>query len=50
MLDHPDEPLLMTINECPHFEGELKVYHSAVATFYMPSDLSGVGGMCCEQI
>ena len=50
MLDHPDEPLPMRIDECPRFEGELKVYHSAVATFYAPSDLSGVGGMRCERI
>jgi hypothetical protein len=50
MLDHPDKPLPMTIDKYPQFEGEFKVYHSAVATFYAPSDLSGVGGMRCERI
>ena len=29
---------------------QLSIYHSAVSTFFAPSDLSGVGGMQCEQI
>ncbi|KAH8982140.1 hypothetical protein EDB86DRAFT_3086452 [Lactarius hatsudake] len=34
-----------TIDECPAFEGVIKVHHSAIATFYAPSDLSGSGGL-----
>jgi hypothetical protein len=50
MLDHPDQPPPSLIDDCPQFEGEIKVHHSAVAIFYMPSDLCGAGGMRCEQI
>ena len=39
-----------TIEECPAFDGAIKVYHSAVATFYAPSDLSGSGGLWHKQI
>ncbi|KAH8976907.1 pyridoxal phosphate-dependent transferase [Lactarius hatsudake] len=39
-----------TIDECPAFEGAIKVHHSAIATFYAPSDLSGSGGLWCERI
>ena len=39
-----------TLEECPTFDGAIKVYHSAVATFYAPSDLSGSGGLWREQI
>jgi hypothetical protein len=39
-----------TIEECSAFEGVIKVHHSAVATFYSPSDLSGSGGLRREQI
>ena len=34
----------------PSFEGEIRVYHSAVATFYAPSDLCGAGGLRRERI
>lgn len=50
ILDHPDQPSPSAIDDCPQFQGEIKVYHSAVASFYAPSDCCGVGGMCCEQI
>jgi hypothetical protein len=43
-----DPPSL--IEKCPLFEGEIKVYHSATATFYAPSDLCGAGGMRRERI
>jgi hypothetical protein len=36
--------------DCPLFSGRVYVYPSAVATFYAPSDLSGIGGMHCERI
>ena len=39
-----------TLKECPTFNSAIKVYHSAVATFYAPSDLSGSGGLQCQQI
>lgn len=34
----------------PPFYQKIMVYPSAIATFYSPSDISGVGGMCCECI
>jgi hypothetical protein len=34
----------------PDFQGKIRVHPSAVATFYAPSDLSGVGGMRREWI
>ena len=39
-----------TIEKCPAFNGAIKVYHSAVTTFYVPSELSRSGGLRCEQI
>ncbi|KAN0129101.1 hypothetical protein V8E53_013097 [Lactarius tabidus] len=39
-----------TLQECPAFDGAIKVYHSAIATFYAPSDLSGSGGLRRERI
>jgi len=50
ILDCPDQPSPSVIDVCPQFQGEIKVYHSAIASFYTPSDCCGVGGMCCEQI
>ncbi|KAH9029132.1 hypothetical protein EDB84DRAFT_1605005 [Lactarius hengduanensis] len=48
---HPDELVApSTIDECPAFEGAIKVHHSAIATFYAPSDLSGSGGLRRERI
>ena len=40
------------LNTCPKVHGSLcvKVFHSAVSTYYAPSDLSGIGGMHCERI
>ena len=34
----------------PQFSGNVYVYHSAVATYFAPSDLSGVGGMHRQRI
>jgi hypothetical protein len=34
----------------PSFEGELKVHHSAIATYYVPNDLCGAGGLHHEFI
>lgn len=38
------------LDACPHVTGEISVYHSATATFYAPSDDSGVRGMRRERI
>ncbi|KAH8979145.1 hypothetical protein EDB86DRAFT_2814988 [Lactarius hatsudake] len=38
------------LDECPRFRGHIKVYHSAIARFYAPSDLCGTGGMYRERI
>ena len=32
----------------PTISGKISVFHSAMATFYAPSDDSGIHGMCCE--
>ncbi|KAJ7587686.1 hypothetical protein C8J56DRAFT_715566, partial [Mycena floridula] len=32
------------------FAGRIKVFHSATARFYAPSDLCGIGGMHRERI
>ena len=48
---HPKEPIApSTIEECPTFNGTIKVHPSAVARFYAPSDLSRSGGLWQEQI
>jgi len=38
------------LRERPSFHGKLTLYASAVATFYAPSDICGVGGMRKERI
>ena len=48
---HPDAQIAPpTIEDCPAFDGAIKIHHSAVATFYAPSDLSGSGGLQRERI
>ncbi|TDL20259.1 hypothetical protein BD410DRAFT_815646 [Rickenella mellea] len=44
--DFHDIPL----SECPHFYNRISVFHFASATFYAPSDLSGINGMRRERI
>jgi hypothetical protein len=39
-----------TPSELPEFCGKISVCTSAVATFFAPSDISGIGGMRCERI
>ena len=48
-LNHQDQAPAKHDN-LPSFEGEIRVYHSAIATFYAPSDLCGAGGLHCEHI
>jgi hypothetical protein len=38
------------LSACPSFSGQIRIYNSAVATFYAPSDPSGSGGMRREYI
>jgi hypothetical protein len=40
----------VSLNACPTFSGTISVFSSAVATYYAPSDPSGIGGMRCEHI
>jgi hypothetical protein len=47
--EHPDSDFNAT-KALPTFYGKITVYPSAVATFYAPSDISGVGGMRREHI
>jgi len=37
-------------SDLPIFYKKITVFTSAVATFYAPSDISGIGGMHCERI
>src|ERR1700761_5958993 len=50
---YPNAPLSgdeVDINICPMFNSSIHVFHSAVATFYAPSDTSGIGGMHRQRI
>ncbi|KAI0244925.1 hypothetical protein BJV78DRAFT_1277591 [Lactifluus subvellereus] len=50
---HPNAPLSgdnVDLNICPTFSSNIHVFHSALATFYAPSDQSGVGGMHHQRI
>ncbi|KAG1807119.1 uncharacterized protein BJ212DRAFT_1449385 [Suillus subaureus] len=38
------------LSACPRFEGHIKVFGSAVSTFFAPSDPSGIGGMQHKHI
>ncbi|KAF5371013.1 hypothetical protein D9615_010013 [Tricholomella constricta] len=40
----------VALDACPVVRGDISVYHSAVATFYAPSDDSGIRGMRRERI
>ncbi|KAG2107667.1 uncharacterized protein F5147DRAFT_745903 [Suillus discolor] len=39
-----------SIMDCPHFNGRIRVFNSAVSMFFAPSNLSGIGGMKHEYI
>lgn len=50
---YPDSHLTssdVSLNACPTFSGDISVFPSAAATYYAPSDPSGVGGMRREHI
>ncbi|KAJ7937930.1 hypothetical protein B0H13DRAFT_1505520, partial [Mycena leptocephala] len=46
----PDEVPIEACPPYPPYPGNVKVFPSAVATFYAPSDQSGIGGMYREWI
>ncbi|KAG1856602.1 hypothetical protein C8R48DRAFT_749163 [Suillus tomentosus] len=48
--DDPRNPEDVPAATCPRHTGKLYVFNSATATFYAPSDPSGVGGMRREQV
>ncbi|KAF9035748.1 hypothetical protein BDZ89DRAFT_1090916 [Hymenopellis radicata] len=48
--DPPVSPDNVDLNICPRYVGKVFTYPSAVAEFYAPSDLSGIGGMRRERI
>ncbi|KAG2053883.1 hypothetical protein BDR06DRAFT_1051613 [Suillus hirtellus] len=50
---YPDKELTevpVSIMDCPHFDGRIRVFNSAVSTFFALSDLSGIDGMKREYI
>jgi hypothetical protein len=40
----------ISIDECPAIQGSIALHHSAKATFYAPSNHSGLSGMNCQMI
>ena len=48
--DDPRDTSQIPLEGCPHFKGSISIFNSASAQFYMPSDLSGLGGMWTEFI
>jgi hypothetical protein len=40
----------ISVSDLPTVYGKMTVYPSAVAMFHTSSDISGIGGMCCEHI
>jgi hypothetical protein len=49
-LDDARNPEDIPAASLPRHEGKLQVFNSAAATFYAPSDLSGIGGMRRKHI
>ncbi len=51
-MQQEDEPSADEINidDCPEITSKIYVYHSAMASFYAPSNISGIRGMRREHI
>ena len=52
-VDNPDlagMPSPASLPDLPQFQARIHVHHSALATFFAPSDLCGAGGMRQERI
>lgn len=47
---YPEAPVPDNDERLPFFNNRIKVYHSAIADFFAPSDLAGSGGMHRERI
>ncbi|KAF8798346.1 hypothetical protein BYT27DRAFT_7123186 [Phlegmacium glaucopus] len=49
---NPDGPASddVDLDDCPDITGKVSVFHSAIATFFAPSDECGLRGMCRERI
>jgi hypothetical protein len=41
---------MVPLSQCPKIESKISLHYSATATFFAPSDLSGIGGMRREHI
>ena len=51
LIDHPGSATIpSSVSDLPEFQGRIHVHHSALATFFAPSDLCGAGGMHQEHI
>lgn len=50
MHNHADLEVPNNPDPLPIFEGDIKVYHSALAVYYVPSDLCGAEGLPQERI
>jgi len=50
MYNNPDQQMPAQLKALPLFDRELKVYHSAVARYYAPSDTCRVGSLRRERI
>ena len=48
--DHASDNSSVSVSELPTFYNTITVFLSAIATFYVPSDISGIGGMRRERI
>ncbi|KAF8873949.1 hypothetical protein BD779DRAFT_1613631 [Infundibulicybe gibba] len=51
--DNPDSSIpgsQIELDKCPEFNSNVYLYPSAIATFYAPSDISGINGMYRERI
>jgi hypothetical protein len=48
--DQPKSDSESASSDLPEFHEKISVYSSVVATFYAPSDVSGIGGMRSERI
>ncbi|KAI6155534.1 hypothetical protein BKA82DRAFT_4326700 [Pisolithus tinctorius] len=44
------DPQEIPFDECPFYNGKLRIYNSTSSTFFVPSDLSGIYGMHREYI
>jgi len=48
--DSLESATTIDVSVCPPFSSKLKVFHSAVAIYFSPSDISGIGGMHRQRI